>query len=239
MRKTAETMNADRPASMEYEKAIDYIDEMIRSGELGVGSKLPTERAIAEHLGIGRNSTREALSILNGMGMIRRVQGSGNYLTGDAHSAIRQICTMMLALGTITQKDVCEFRRVMEKAACMLLAAKDIADDDLKKFEELLEVMERSSEKACRSMLDRDFHALLLRATGNTLMITILDAVSDVYQEWIDIVVGRSGLDEEVRLLEYHKGIFKGILAGDAEAAVRCVDGHYDLIETMLGLNTC
>lgn len=90
--------------SMEYEKVIDYINQLICSGELGVGSKLPTERSIAETLGIGRNSTREALSILHGMGMIRSVQGSGNYLTGDAHRSIRQICTMMLALGTITKE---------------------------------------------------------------------------------------------------------------------------------------
>ncbi len=62
---------------MEYEKAIEYIDQMIRDGELVTGSRLPTERTISEHLGIGRNSTREALSILHGMGMIRRVQGSG------------------------------------------------------------------------------------------------------------------------------------------------------------------
>ena len=56
--------------SMEYEKVIDYINQLICSGELGVGSKLPTERSIAETLGIGRNSTREALSILHGMGTV-------------------------------------------------------------------------------------------------------------------------------------------------------------------------
>lgn len=75
----------NKSAPMEYEKAIEYIDQMIRDGELVTGSRLPTERTISEHLGIGRNSTREALSILHGMGMIKRVQGSGNYVTGDAH----------------------------------------------------------------------------------------------------------------------------------------------------------
>ena len=45
---------------MEYEKAIDYIFGMIQNGDLTVGSKLPTERAIAQELNIGRNSTREA-----------------------------------------------------------------------------------------------------------------------------------------------------------------------------------
>ena len=50
---------------MEYEKAIEYIFKMIQNEELKVGSKLPTERFIAETLNIGRNSTREALSILH------------------------------------------------------------------------------------------------------------------------------------------------------------------------------
>ena len=52
--------------SQEYEKAIQYIYELMKSGELTIGSRLPTERALAETLGIGRNSTREALSIMNG-----------------------------------------------------------------------------------------------------------------------------------------------------------------------------
>ena len=125
----------NKSAPMEYEKAIEYIDQMIRDGELVTGSRLPTERTISEHLGIGRNSTREALSILHGMGMIRRVQGSGNYVTGDAHRAIRQICTMMLALGTITKKDVCEFRRVLEKSACLLLSEKGVPADERRQFE--------------------------------------------------------------------------------------------------------
>ena len=147
----------NKSAPMEYEKAIEYIDQMIRDGELVTGSRLPTERTISEHLGIGRNSTREALSILHGMGMIRRVQGSGNYVTGDAHRAIRQICTMMLALGTITKKDVCEFRRVLEKSACLLLSEKGVPADERRQFEEILAAMESADEKTLPA-LDRDFH---------------------------------------------------------------------------------
>ncbi len=219
--------------SMEYEKVIDHINQLICSGELSAGSKLPTERSLAETLGIGRNSTREALSILHGMGMIRRVQGSGNYLTGDAHRSIRQICTMMLALGTVTKRDVCEFRRVMEKSACMLLTAKDLAVEDRQRFRDILEDMESAADEH-QALLDRDFHTLILQATGNPLMMTILDAVSDVYQGWIDIVISRAHPDEKERLQECHRGIFDGISAGDAESTVRYVDGHYDLIEKLL-----
>ena len=64
----------------EYEKGIAYIFDMIENGTLKVGSKLPPERAIAEEVGVGRNSIREAISILHGMGFIDRVQGSVNYV---------------------------------------------------------------------------------------------------------------------------------------------------------------
>ena len=158
---------------------------------------------------------------------------SGNYLTGDAHRSSRQICTMMLALGTITKRDVCEFRRVMEKSACMLLTAKDLEAEDRQKFRGILEDMESAADER-QALLDRDFHALLLQATGNPLMTTILDAVSDVYQEWIDIVINRAGADEKAKLHGYHRGIVDGISAGDMEGTVRCVDGHYDLIEKLL-----
>lgn len=218
---------------MEYEKAIDYIEELIQAGDLCIGSRLPTERFIAEHLSIGRNSTREALSILHGMGMIRRVQGSGNYVTGDARRSIRQICMMMLALGKITKRDVCEFRRVLERSACMLLTPRGLSEKNRQKFQEIIESMENADEKQ-QSRLDRDFHALLLETTGNALMITILDSISEVYQEWIDIVIQKVGEDEKARLLAYHKGIFTSLADMDIDLALRFVDNHYDLIEEML-----
>ncbi len=65
----------------EYEKAIQYIYSLMQDGTLQNGSKLPTERTIAETLESEEIRLGEALSILHGMGMIERVQGSGNYIS--------------------------------------------------------------------------------------------------------------------------------------------------------------
>ena len=54
----------------EYQKVISYLSQMIASGELAIGSRLPTERSLAETLSIGRNSTREALRMLEHTGVI-------------------------------------------------------------------------------------------------------------------------------------------------------------------------
>ena len=68
----------------EYQKVISYLSQMIAGGELAIGSRLPTERSLAETLSIGRNSTREALRMLEHTGVIvcKRIppnHGNGTY----------------------------------------------------------------------------------------------------------------------------------------------------------------
>lgn len=215
---------------MEYEKAIDYIFGMIQNKALTVGSKLPTERAIAQELNIGRNSTREALSILHGMGMVKSVQGSGNYICADANKTIFQILTVMLALGSITQKDVCEFRRAMEKTVCMLLLEKGISEDADKEMKSLLYNMK--NDQPVRS--DREFHALLVTAAHNELLSTIMGAVMTVYQEWIDLVLKKADSQTKDILVSYHEDIYNGIKNKSESLVNEAIDKHYNLIEELL-----
>lgn len=215
---------------MEYEKAIDYIFGMIQNKALNIGSKLPTERAIAQELNIGRNSTREALSILHGMGMVKSVQGSGNYICADANKTIFQILTVMLALGSITQKDVCEFRRAMEKTVCMLLLEKGISEDADKEMKSLLDNMK--NDQPVRS--DTEFHALLVTAAHNELLSTIMGAVMTVYQEWIDLVLKKADPQTKDILVSYHEDIYNGIKNKSESLVNEAIDKHYNLIEELL-----
>ena len=72
----------EKQTTQEYEKAIAYIIDRIKEGSLQLGSKLPPERKIAEELGIGRNSIREAISILSVTLMIITSKASFILLTG-------------------------------------------------------------------------------------------------------------------------------------------------------------
>ena len=113
----------------EYEKAVQYIYSMLRDGVVKPGDRLPTERAIAETLGISRNSTREALSVLLAMGMVQRRQGSGNYVSDHFGPALKQMIYMMLAVKSTSQKDICDFRKYMEKATCAAVFAREKEND--------------------------------------------------------------------------------------------------------------
>ena len=102
----------------EYEKAVDYVRRMISSGSLNVGDRLPTERELSLELDISRNSTREAMRMLENMGIIVSRHGSGNYISGNMERTISDMIHMMLALKQVSRHDIYDFRRSMEKTVC-------------------------------------------------------------------------------------------------------------------------
>ena len=210
----------EKQTTQEYEKAITYIIDRIKEGSLQLGSKLPPERRIAEELGIGRNSIREAISILHGMGLIDRVQGSGNYVSKHVGESIRQSLTVMLALGTITKEEIFEFRRVMEKAVCSNLIAKGLSYEYESILETKLEEMKLFEGKDLTDV-DKEFHDTLIQAT-------------DAYRDWINYVIELADESVRVKLLQCHEDIYQNLVQKNEPAMLLAIDRHYDLIEQMV-----
>lgn len=229
-------------STQEYSKAIEYIYELISDGTLKAGSRLPTERSIAQTLGIGRNSIREALSILHGMGIIDRKQGSGNYISGDAGKSIGQIILMMLALKRISNDDICEFRRAMEKNVCSMIIKKGIDEKHaaalkwhLEKLENIQTELSNCTDKETDSLAglasaDDGFHNELVKAADNSLMAVIMDAVTQVYKKSIEHVIYNADDMIRDRLMECHRNIYKAIILRDYDMAEMAIDSHYDIV---------
>lgn len=219
--------------TMEYQKVIDYIFQMIKDGKLIVGSKIPSERDIAETLGIGRNSTREAISILRGMGLIESIHGSGNYIAKDSGRTIWQIVSVMLALGSISMKDILEFRRTMARSVVELIFKNGFADEDKEHMEKILDEMKSASGEQL-VMLDQEFHITLIHATKNPLFIIVMEAIAGVYNESMSKVIGDA--DEETMMKFYilHRNICNSIIENEEEACLKYIKDHYDLAESKL-----
>ena len=213
----------------EYEKAVQYIYSMLRDGVVKPGDRLPTERAIAETLGISRNSTREALSVLLAMGMVQRRQGSGNYVSDHFGPALKQMIYMMLAVKSTSQKDICDFRKYMEKATCAAVFAREKENDWYNGLEAILDRDTASLEEEIER--DRDFHYGLIAETQNSFWITLMDAVAEVYREWIDICLRKMNHRFRAELEQSHRGILEGLKNENLEQCHRAVDAHYTLID--------
>lgn len=217
----------------EYDVAIEYIFGLMKDGTLKVGDKLPTERVIAAELGIGRNKAREALSILSGMGMIESRQGSGNFVSGNASGAIKNMIIMMMALNTISRQEVCKFRRDMEKAVCSSLISDPPSEEIKNRIKDTLRAMDGlSGEELAKA--DHDFHNALVKATGNKLWEVMMDAVADLYSEWIDYVIQKIDVKNRAKLMQSHKDIFNNIIEDKPRKAMQAIEKHYELIEELL-----
>jgi GntR family transcriptional repressor for pyruvate dehydrogenase complex len=218
----------------EYQKAIEYLCELVRVGELKIGSKLPTERKIAETLSIGRNSTREALRILENMGVVSCRQGSGNYITGDMTKTISGVIEMMLLLKQTTAEEVIVFRRDMEKAVCRAIIERGSIKRWQEEIWELLSADINTRSLEAQIEADRKFHCMLIQATENQLWICISQAIVAIYRNWIDCVLRNADFDTKRQLQESHMALLRALQDGSQELCEQTVDRHYNLVDAKL-----
>ena len=220
--------------SREYQKAVQYLSSEIRNGNINIGDRLPTERALAEQLCISRNSTREALRTLENMGLIESRRGSGNYFTGNISKKFSEMIRLLVQIRLVSQKDICDFRRTMEKSVCASIMQR--SDTDLSEMQRLLEATPEDTDELPAK--DRQFHYLLVQTSDNRFWIEMMDAVSDVYLEWVRGVLKSSGGVLRSRTHNAHQKILAALEAKDRDACEAAIDEHYDIIEDAMGYDS-
>lgn len=215
----------------EYKKAIDYLCALMQEGKIKKGDKFPTERNISETLVISRNSTREALRVMECMGVMERRQGSGNYMINNMSTSLKELIVLMLTINSINKKELCEFRRQMEKAVCTVIINCN-NDDFCKMMIDLLN--EKTYDLQSEVNRDKKFHQLLIEKTENRFWIILMNAVMEVYREWIDYIIYNANDELREALKKSHLSIIEGIKNHDIMKCLDAIDSHYDLIEKNL-----
>jgi len=153
-----------------YEAAVEQIRVQIEGGEWPTGTQLPSERELAERLGIGRPSVREALRVLEVMGLIEIRPGQGSFVTERSPES-----QQMQLLQSMLQEDeyvveLLEVRELLEPQIASL-AAQSATVDDIRCMEEILGRMEESfSEGGTGADENIEFHLALTKAVGNRVL---------------------------------------------------------------------
>ena len=220
-------------ALKEYEKVSDYIIELIRTGKLEIGSKLPPERMLANELGISRNSTREALRNLENMGIIECRQGSGSYVTCEISKVLSSMLSVMFSLENITIVELNEFRKAIDKMVCAMLI--DRYEDLTWLIEEATELLDKEVESQDEeSDIDNQFHFMLIDATKNKLLITMTHSVAQLYHKVIDSVLTVAGEERKKGFREAHKGMLYALKQGSKAMCDEAVELHYKRVEDIV-----
>ncbi|MCD2172531.1 FadR/GntR family transcriptional regulator [Rhizobium sp. C4] len=165
---------SDEPRRL-YQQVADQIRASVQAKGLKKGARLPSERDLAQELGVSRPSLREALIALEIEGTVEIRGGSGIYLAMEEPRS----ADTGPALGE-SPSELMQARSIVEGSA-IILAAGRMTDEALSALKQVLDDMARSVE-AGRDPLgeDKAFHLLIARQTGNSVITKI---VADLFEE--------------------------------------------------------
>jgi DNA-binding FadR family transcriptional regulator len=208
---------------------------MIEKAGLNVGDRLPPEVSLAEALGVGRSSIREALNRWEGLGIIRRRRGDGTYLTAPLQ-AVRGVVPLAVKLEGEALLRLLEVRRTLE-ADVVRKAAQNASPEQRKSISSLCDVLlkEVYAGRPWRTQ-DATFHKAVYEASGNPMYGRILAQLDGAIERAPNSPFHREefGLDS----FPHHRVLADAILAGDEKAAVdatlRIVDSVMSEIQRII-----
>jgi GntR family transcriptional repressor for pyruvate dehydrogenase complex len=199
--------------------AITRIRELIQTGALTPGSRLPPENQLAAQLGISRNSMREAVKALQFARVLDARPGDGTYVTSLAPDLLLAgLGSAVDLLRDDTLLEVMEIRSLLEPAATSLAALR-ITPDQLTELEFLLGRMRAAvadAEELVR--YDMDFHRTVVAATGNQSLMSVLDGLSGRTAR-ARVWRGLLNADAAAHTLAEHQAIYDALAGGDPELA--------------------
>ncbi|MCA5892288.1 FCD domain-containing protein [Isoptericola sp. NEAU-Y5] len=240
-----------------HERVLAHLEEGIAVGRWGLGERLPGERAIAEDLGVSRPSVREAMRILEAMGIVRPGVGSGpgaGAVVVDRPAAgLGAAVRLHVASGTLPVSDVVATRAALETWAMRVAAERvgavapqpggepraGVPAGRLAEARRLLDAMSEPGLPVADFVgLDQDFHLELVRIAGNQLTEAILGGLRSAISSYVSDGVRRlsSWPTTADRLCVEHAAILDAVARGDADAAGQAVHQHIWGFSTETGL---
>ena len=171
-------------AVSQTEVVVQGIKQMIMSGEIGPGSRLPIERDLAEALGVSRGSLREGVRSLCTMGVLETRQGDGTYVTSlDSRLLLAPMEFMVDLHAPEHRADLHAVRRVLESEAAaraaLMITPEQLAEaaETLARAEVMIEAHDGLDHEGIMEA-DIAFHGLVAHAAENSALAALIDALA-------------------------------------------------------------
>jgi GntR family transcriptional repressor for pyruvate dehydrogenase complex len=217
------------------DEAILKIKEMILSGELGPGDRLPPENLLSERLGLSRSSLREAVKALDLIRVLDVRRGDGTYVTSLEPALLLEALSFVIDLhDDQSVLEIFAVRRILEPAAAGLAAAR-ATEHDLAELRRIVDGVDDASDVEGLVEHDLEFHRRIAEASGNSYLASLIDSMSS---HTVRARVWR-GLTQDravERTLKEHHDVLDAIGRGDVELARAAMVLHVSGVEEWLRL---
>lgn len=220
-----------------YEEITEQVKRLIVDGKLKVGDKLPSTKEMSEQFGVGRSTTREALSALKAMGLIDIRQGGGCRVIRSVPVDVEIPELASLRMNRNTVLELLEARESLEVSNAAIAAAKR-TEQDIRQLANLIAEMKRTvGDESEGERLDLQFHLTLAKATHNSIMVHLFESIMNHIETAIhDIrrveLYASTAVAEQ--LYTEHSAIFEAILQQNAELAAEQMKQHLQHIESIV-----
>jgi len=203
---------------------------MISNGELKPGQKLPSERDMAESLGVSRASVREALTALEAIGILDIRPGEGTFVRETSVSTTFAPLAMVLEMEQNPGGQLMEVRRVLETEMAAL-AAQRATEEDLNKIETNLNHMKTATTISQSVEADLRFHFSIAEATHNTILLRMMNTVADLMHNAFRVQREELYSYKSNEIICEHEAIYNAIRDRDLETARAKMLQHIDNIQ--------
>lgn len=214
-----------------YEEVAKQIERLILE-KLHPGDKLPPERELAQMLGVSRSSIRDAIRSLELIGMVEPRQGAGTVVREiSAESLINPLAALLTRQKQLVG-ELLDFRMMLEPP----LAARAATHASPEEIAEMEEILRRQEEKLLRGELaveeDSDFHYSIAMASGNSIVLKVLDMLMDLLRETRERSLQVEGRPQ--KSVGGHRRILGAIKRNDAEAAKSAMRRHIEDVQEIV-----
>jgi GntR family transcriptional repressor for pyruvate dehydrogenase complex len=214
-----------------YEGAVEQIKKLILENQYKPGDRLPSERELAEQLGIGRPAMREALKILNMIGLVEIRVGDGTYVKDISFSPyIESIVASISSRLKMEQGNflwLFEVRKILEMEIARL-ACDRITPEIRERVKECLLEMEANLEnREAFAAWGVRFHREIAEATGNEILILIWDSVWDLLLR-SEYKVYRNAIHSPEISLQGHRKIYQALVDDNPMEAWKAMEIHLE-----------
>lgn len=212
----------------------DQILDGVQKGAFPAGKPLPAERLLAERLGVSRGSVREAIRVLEQIGIVEARMGSGTFVVDGGSGKVAVLRAQLALIGEHSPLDVIVARRAVEPT-CARLAATVARASDVDLIRDTVGALARLADAGEDGFdADLEFHLAVAGAAGNPVLLLLVERLVAIMRRspWSDLKhASRLEPEGALRDVREHRAVLDAIAARDADGAERAMLDHLASVE--------
>jgi GntR family transcriptional regulator, transcriptional repressor for pyruvate dehydrogenase complex len=212
-----------------HEQIVAQIQDVIGKGKLKPGDRLPAERELAKLFNVSRHCVREAIRILEQQGIVRSQIGSGTVVIQEDEPTIIDVLSSAIHRKKSKLAEIFVFRRLIEPQIASL-SALNAAQSDIEELEAVLgrQKHPRTTPRDL-GLVDQEFHTILARATGNSILLQVIQLLSKLLCASRDQYLQNS--KRRQLSIQGHAQILNAIKARKPDQARKAMERHLRIVE--------